>query len=464
VLYNIRDAHGSEDVTMTSSDFIKKALKLQNDEGTASLQAAKLYQKAINAFQPSDDEYDLLYAHYQLMVIYSDLDPDTSVKYAEKCLEILEPSISSGSIFHFTEYGQFQQEVIRYSTNIIGWVGMTQTNDPYELEELLELVSLGVEYADGPQYFYIFDTKVRLLLKLGRNKEAYKIVRKCLREDSTFSDFDDIRKSPEYIEWKRAFESGREVELDAEEKRFLEKAVRILSALKNQVASDAAKKSKGNNELVPGKKIISYAEAKKTYNLTIDREADASVLLFTGDVRVIGNLNDEWFERQLDGMSWQNYLYGMIIDGDLFIEGDLVDDNYMELTVVGNLSCNYIFSENGAISIFGDAQVTYGIYGEYNDGFLEIYGTLKTPYLIADDHSMPRNADGDFIYIEGGNGVERESIGIGKSTGSGWGWGWDYFEDSDKLFSHKVWNEYDEFSVEKFFELVRNGENPFITP
>lgn len=207
VLYNIRDAHGSEDVTMTSSDFIKKALKLQNDEGTASLQAAKLYQKAINAFQPSDDEYDLLYAHYQLMVIYSDLDPDTSVKYAEKCLEILEPSISSGSIFHFTEYGQFQQEVIRYSTNIIGWVGMTQTNDPYELEELLELVSLGVEYADGPQYFYIFDTKVRLLLKLGRNKEAYKIVRKCLREDSTFSDFDDIRKSPEYIEWKRAFES-----------------------------------------------------------------------------------------------------------------------------------------------------------------------------------------------------------------------------------------------------------------
>jgi len=49
--------------------------------------------------------------------------------------------------------------------------------------------------------FYIWDTKVRILLKLGRVDEAYAIVQRVLKKDSSFADFQDIKNSAPYKAW-----------------------------------------------------------------------------------------------------------------------------------------------------------------------------------------------------------------------------------------------------------------------
>lgn len=446
---------------MTPKEFIKEAQKIQTDKGDKSLLAIPPYQKAIETWNDSDDEYEMLYAHYQIMWINSHHNPQQAVLYAEKCLELLQSTIRAGAIGHFTEMGQFHEEVIRYATNCIGWNTFSQTDDKARLEELVELVSMGCQYADDPKYFYIFDTKARILLKLGRKEEAYNIVRSCLKKDKDFGDFNDIIRENDYRSWKDNFEAGIVLQLSDEERNFLKKTERITEKIKQRIIADG-KNKKDITETILQKEIITLGEAKEKYKISNYHGKDDSVLLIKGDVYVKGSLDNAWFNNQLMGMSWTNTLYGMIIDGSLTVDGDVIDDEYLELFVTQNLTCDYVFSYNGTIEITGDANIKYGIYGEYNDGSLTVYGKVNTPYLIASDHSMPREAEGDFIYIEGGNGTDRESIAIGESKGSGWGWGWNYYENSPKLLAPALWNEEDEFSADIFFAMVRKGENPFV--
>ena len=436
---------------MTSRDFIKKAQQIQAGSNNHSVLAIEEYKKAIDAAKSKDDEYELLYAHYQVMWIYSHIDGEQAVPFAQKCLELLKPAIEAGAIMHFTEMGQFQKEVIRYASNTIGWYSFSKTDDANELERILSLVSMGCEDADSPEYFYIFDTKVRILFKLGRKEEAYRIVRSCLVKDKYFSGFDDIKLDKDYQEWKSNFEAGIVTEFTEEEKIFLDKAARITEKIKLQSTNGIA----GENDFKEStmhKEIITFEEAKEKYGVQHYHENHDSVLLITGDIYVTGDLNDAWFNKQLEGMAWKTTLYGMIIVGDLTVAGSIIDDNYLELFVTGNLICDNVFSYDGMIRIKGDSSVKYGIYGEYNDGSLDIYGTLNTPYIIAYDHSMPKESAGDFIYIEV-NGNSRESIAIA---------GLNYHEDAQKLLSALVWDDNDEFSVNNFFEIVRKGGNPFI--
>jgi hypothetical protein len=45
----------------------------------------------------------------------------------------------------------------------------------------------------GAEDYYILDTKVRILLKLGRHDEAYQIAREVLQQEPTFIDFQDMK-------------------------------------------------------------------------------------------------------------------------------------------------------------------------------------------------------------------------------------------------------------------------------
>ncbi|MEQ4934546.1 hypothetical protein ABN147_23990 [Klebsiella oxytoca] len=78
---------------------------------------------------------------------------------------------------------------------------------------------------------------------------------------------------------------------------------------------------------------------------------------------------------------------------------------------------------------------------------------------------MPRKSDvGESIYIEVGDLSETKNIRIGESYGSGWGWNWNYFDDAARLLTNAVFIENDGdtvFSVGKFFDIVKRGENPF---
>ncbi len=447
----------------TTKQYIQEAAEIQNQEGSTSQNALKMYMKAISAYKhgDSDDEYDLLFAHYQIMWIYaSSYEIDKALPYAEKCMELMDKTIRSGAIFHFTEMGKFHEEVIRFATNTIAWDVYERSDDTKKLEEALETVSLGCNYADDPSYFFIFDTKVRILLKLGHKEEAFRIVYDCLRKDPHFSDFSDIKVDKEYREWKERFESDTVTDYSDTEKELLEKAARITSGLKEKLV-EKEQYSNQFKEIMPEKELVAVKEIKKKYDIPQNYYEDTDyLLLYKGDVHIKGDLDAGWYKKQLKGMTWENYLYGIVIDGNLVVDGDITIDEPV-LYILRDITCDYLFSGDGHTQIDGNAHIRYGIYGQYNDGSLDISGTLVTPYIIADDHSMPRRSEGEFIYIEGGDGSDMEDVSVGESYGSGIGWGWHYFDDSLKLFSKSMRDEDYKFSVKRFFDIVKRGENPF---
>jgi hypothetical protein len=51
-----------------------------------------------------------------------------------------------------------------------------------------------------PHYF-IYDTQVRVLLKLGRKEEAYQIVKRVLTLSPDFGDFKDIKQDGDFVNW-----------------------------------------------------------------------------------------------------------------------------------------------------------------------------------------------------------------------------------------------------------------------
>ncbi|HEX2627505.1 MAG TPA: hypothetical protein VHM26_00785, partial [Chitinophagaceae bacterium] len=285
---------------MTTKEFIKEAQKLQYVKGDKSLLAVPYYQQAIDAWSNKDDEYELLYAHYQIMWINSHHDQQQAALYGEKCLELLKPIIQTGAIFHFTEMGQFHKEVIRYATNCIAWNAFQQTGDTARLEEALSLVSMGCQYADEPVYFYILDTKVRILLKLGRKEEAYTIVRSCMKKDKSFGDFADIIREKDYQLWNANFDTNILLQLTDAERKFLEKAERITEKIK-QLNIAPGKKENDDVDIIPGKEIITMGEAKRKYKISNYHDNEDPILVIKGDVYVKGTIDDDWFNKQLKG-------------------------------------------------------------------------------------------------------------------------------------------------------------------
>ena len=73
-------------------------------------------------------------------------------------------------------------------------------SDVKDLEEALEYADQEIGATEG-NALNIWDTKVRILLKLGRVDEAFTIVQRVLKKDSSFTDFQDIKNSAPYKAW-----------------------------------------------------------------------------------------------------------------------------------------------------------------------------------------------------------------------------------------------------------------------
>jgi hypothetical protein len=244
------------------------------------------------------------------------------------------------------------------------------------------------------------------------------------------------------------------IRLDVEKRR---------SELTQARAAGGAPKQKIDSE------CISVDEARGRYafdSLQHLASGDGSlpVLLIKGDVTGSVTLNRTWVRRIAAPFKLGGDPACVLVDGAIDIEGDILDSFRADwsLLVTGRVSCDYLESRNGHMEIQGDLRATYGICGEYNDGSLTVGGQLLTPYIVANDHQLPREAHEESIYLEAGEGLDE--IAIGQSTGSGWGWNWNYFEESNALVSEEVWDEEGTFSTAAFFELVRKGVNPFVKP
>lgn len=179
------------------------------------------------------------------------------------------------------------------------------------------------------------------------------------------------------------------------------------------------------------------------------------VAVLTGDVFIDGFLHSGWIKEQVSEIGRNGYM--TLIDGNITIKGELVDNGFSFLFITGNVICDSIFSNDGAILIKGDAIVKFGIYGDYNDGHIVIGGKTETPYILSNDHQASVQCVSDTIYIDHFCN-ERNNIAFQNFKD------YSYFklEDAASLLKPEVWDENGEFDRNKFFDIVSSGENPFI--
>ncbi|WP_030577187.1 MULTISPECIES: leucine-rich repeat domain-containing protein [Streptomyces] len=171
-------------------------------------EAATAFEEAIALCAPGArySAYDQLYAHYGLVDALGHLadgapDPDRPalnsklIRYAEQTLALVPDTI-----WHFTDEGAFQEEVKRRTGNALAW-HLLHSGEP---ERALAAVEQALTVAGSPDYDFVRDTQVRVLLALGRTDDAYRVADQALTRDPSFGDFTDMAASHEFQRWRRA--------------------------------------------------------------------------------------------------------------------------------------------------------------------------------------------------------------------------------------------------------------------
>ncbi len=174
----------------------------------ARLLITKVFEKLSQG--NSIDKYDYLWTQYSLLKSSYETNsgkfgPGTKrdfIKIAKNVLAYLKTQ--NVGDWQYTEMGGFQMEVYRFAGNGLAWNLMDENNvSETILQNALTLVIETESFIRGKQDFYIKDTKVRILLKLKRNKEAYKIVKTILAKNPSFADFQDFKKNKKFQEWDK---------------------------------------------------------------------------------------------------------------------------------------------------------------------------------------------------------------------------------------------------------------------
>lgn len=203
---------------------------------------------------------------------------------------------------------------------------------------------------------------------------------------------------------------------------------------------------------IPPVFVLPYDKFRQKYGSNLYLNGEFDVLVFDGDL-TLPTLNSSWLAEQFKQTGGDNERQAMFVNGNLLVEGDITDDDYLFLQVAKDVSCRYLHSQNGNIVIGGDLSASQGISGEYNDGMLQVLGKTRAPYIVSNDHAMPNNGTGEYIYIQDGR--------IGKSY-HGALEGWEFYEDSEAMFKEGIYKGDYQIDIPAFFKMIKNGENPFV--
>ncbi len=232
-------------------------------------------------------------------------------------------------------------------------------------------------------------------------------------------------------------------------KKFLTKAEKLAQSQVKQWKNRGSVATQ-----IPTVSVLSYDEFEQKYGSNLYLDGNFDVLVFDGDLTLSQcTLNTRWLAKQFEQAGGDNDRQAMFVNGNLLIDGDIVDDDYLFLQVAKDVSCHYLHSENGNIVILGNLTAIQGISGEYNDGMLQVRGKTQTPYIVSNDHSMPNSSTAEYIYIQDGK--------IGENY-QGTLYGWDFFENSELMFKDGIFADEHQINISAFFGSVKNGENPLV--
>lgn len=85
--------------------------------------------------------------------------------------------------------------------NAVAWDMLETYEDAAKMEEALLLINQAAAWVQDKSEYFIYDTKIRILLRLGRKEEAWQLVKKTLEENKSYTDLKDIEDSKEYKQW-----------------------------------------------------------------------------------------------------------------------------------------------------------------------------------------------------------------------------------------------------------------------
>ena len=178
------------------------------------LKAIETYDQALEYFNTEkvQDKYMFLYIHYVKTNAYSNLSSDS--KYNKMSEEDKQKfrlaGIATGlkglslipkDILPATSMGEFYKDAVRVMGNAVAWALYEGYEDAEKMEEALAIVNKAVAFVEKKSEYYIYDTQVRILLRLGRQEEAWQLVKRITALDKSSVDFKDIEESKEYKQW-----------------------------------------------------------------------------------------------------------------------------------------------------------------------------------------------------------------------------------------------------------------------
>lgn len=140
-------------------------------------------------------------------------------------------------------------------------------------------------------------------------------------------------------------------------------------------------------------KIVSLATIRELFDVSqydpINCLGEGNVILFDGNTHLDGNINANWAEALCEEPQL------IFVNGDLTVNGDIaMGEFYPFLMVLGNVTCDVLYSGDELIHITGDATVKYAFYGYYNDGSITVEGTTRVPYVLNSDHASSITPEG----------------------------------------------------------------------
>ena len=145
------------------------------------------------------DGYDALWLSYALLKFAyvssgSGLSEQDDLMAALSVLNYLNDHGVDG--WHYTEEGQFKMEVYRTASNSAAW--SLRERRP---EQALRIIERALPFFRDEDLF-MYDTYVRVLLNLEQGQDkAFKIVKRVLKTNPGFVDFQDFSSNQAYLSW-----------------------------------------------------------------------------------------------------------------------------------------------------------------------------------------------------------------------------------------------------------------------
>lgn len=196
------------------ADLIEEGNGLWFNYAGEPLNAIKKYNDALEYFNTGKvkDKYLFLYLHYVKTNAYSNLASDEDYedmseedkkKARVTCIEtgLKGLSLIPADILPDTSMGEFYKEAIRIMGNAVAWEMHETYGDAAKMEEALVLINRAAAWVKDTSEYFIYDTKIRILLRLGRKEEAWQLVKKTLEENKSYTALKDIEDSKEYKQW-----------------------------------------------------------------------------------------------------------------------------------------------------------------------------------------------------------------------------------------------------------------------